>query len=297
MIVSRRNFLTSSAGGAAAVVWSRRLPAAEALEEFSFVIVSDTHLGRQDSKAPQRQWEQAIAEINAAEGDFALHLGDVVDSGRPAQYPLYEASRNLLNKPIHEVPGNHDPVELFEKHVAAPIDRVFDHAGVRFVLFNNSRQGDHLGFITPEQNAWLAKQFDEAASKDLKIVVGCHVPIHYNSAPDRAWYVKPSDGQKGFYDVLDRHLDRVLAVFHGHFHNGIRGWRDHGQVVESLCPSLCYNQNRNLELALITGKTTGFFIEELRPGYVLATLGKGRLSMRYKPLGADVSGEYRAEWS
>lgn len=297
MIVSRRTFLSSSAGGAAAVVWSRRLPAAEALEEFSFVIVTDTHLGRQDSKTPQRQWEQAIAEINDAEGDFVLHLGDVVDSGRPAQYPLYDASRKTLAKPIHEVPGNHDPVDLFEKHVAAPIDRSFDHRGVRFVLFNNSRPGEHLGFITPEQNAWLAKQFDEAASKDLKIVVGCHVPIHYNTNPDRAWYVKPSDGQKGFYEVLDRHLDRVLAVFHGHFHNGIRGWRDHGQVVESLCPSLCYNQNRNLELALITGKTTGFFIEELRPGYVFVTLGKGRLSMRYKPLGVEVSGEYKAEWS
>jgi len=44
------------------------------------------------------------------------------------------------------------------------------------------------------------------------------------------------------------------------------------------------------------GKATGFFVEELRPDYVLATLGKGRLTMQYKPLGADPRGTYTAEW-
>lgn len=297
MQVDRRAFLTAVAVGGSALVRTRRLPAADGLDEFAFVIVSDTHLGRQESKTPERQWRQAIDEINAAPGDFVLHLGDVVDSGRPAQYPVYAELRKSLNKPIHEVPGNHDPVELFERHVRTPIDRSFDHAGVRFVLFNNSHRDSHLGFITPEQTTWIAKQCDDAAAKGLKVVVACHVPIHTNRAPDRAWYVKPEDGQTGFYEAIDRHADCVLAVFHGHFHNGIRGWRDRGRLVEVLCPSVCYNQSRKLEEALAAGKTDGFFVPELRPGYVLVTLGKGRLTMRYKPLGADANGEYAAEWS
>ena len=41
----------------------------------------------------------------------------------------------------------------------------------------------------------------------------------------------------------------------------------------------------------------GFFVEELRPGYVLAELGKGKLTLRYKPLGADQHGVYSAVWS
>lgn len=295
MTLDRRSFLAGTAGLIA--LGSCKLPAAEGLDEFSFVIVSDTHLGRQDSRAPERQWKAAIAEINEAPGDFALHLGDVVDQGREPQYPLYAELRKTLKKPIHEVPGNHDPVALFEKHIAAPIDRAFDHAGVRFVLFNNAHTDSHLGFITPEQIAWLDKQFAEAAEKKLKIVVGCHVPIHKNSPPDRAWYVKPEEGQTAFYELLDRHADRFLAVFHGHFHNGIRGWRDHKNVVEVLCPSICYNQNRSLELALKAGKTDGFFVEELRPGYVLVTLGQGKLTLRYKPLGAEQHGEYAAEWT
>lgn len=294
---TRRAFLSAAAVGGAGLVWTQRLPAAAALDEFAFVLVSDTHLGRQESKAPERQWRQAIDEINAAPSDFVLHLGDVVDSGRPAQYPVYAELRKTLRKPIHEVPGNHDPVELFETHIRTPIDASFDHAGVRFILFNNSHNDSHLGFITPEQTAWISKLCDEAAAQNLKIVVACHVPIHKNSAPDRGWYVKPEDGQTGFYEAIDRHVDRVLAVFHGHFHNGIRGWRDRGKLVEVLCPSVCYNQSRKLEEALQAGKTTGFFVPELRPGYTLVTLGRGRLTMQYKPLGADVNGEYAAEWS
>jgi 3',5'-cyclic AMP phosphodiesterase CpdA len=295
MSLDRRSFLAGTAGA----LWLGSFPvrAAEGLDEFTFVIVSDTHLGRKDSKTPERQWKQAIVEINDGPGDFVLHLGDVVDSGREPQYPLYAELRKTLAKPIHEVPGNHDPVEFFKKHIVAPIDRSFDHGGVRFILFNNSHRDSHLGFITPEQIAWLDKQCAGAKEKDLKIVVACHVPIHFNTVPDRAWYVKPADGQTAFYEVLDRYTDRFLAVFHGHFHNGIRGWRDHHDVVETLCPSICYNQSRNLELALKAGKTQGFFVEELRIGYVLATLGRGKLTLRYKPIGAEPHGEYAATWT
>lgn len=296
MPLTRRKLLgaASLAGG---LLWSKRLPAADNLAEFSFVIVSDTHLGRNDNEAAERNWLRAVEEINNAQGDFVLHLGDVVDGGRPALYPRYAEIRKTLAKPIHEIPGNHDPVALFEKHIAAPIDRAFDHAGVRFLLLNNSHTDSHDGFFTADQLTWLARECETAAAKDLKLVIACHVPVHKNLHPDRGWHVKPADGQTAFYELIGRHNERVLALVHGHFHNGIRGWRDRGRLVEVLCPSVCYNQDRKLEIALKEGKTTGFFVEELRPGYLLVTLGAGRLTLRYKPLGAAVHGEYSAEWS
>lgn len=296
MTLNRRSFLGSAAAGGFLWLGSQRLAAADKLDEFSFVIVSDTHLGRKESTTPERQWRRAIEEINAAPGDFVLHLGDVVDSGRKPQYPIYAETRKELKKPIYEIPGNHDPNDLFEQHIRAPIDTALDHGGVRFLIFGNAHNDSHLGFITAEQIAWLERQCEDAKAKDLRIVVGCHVPIHANTNPDRGWYVKPADGQTAFYALLDRHADRFLACFHGHFHNGIRGWRDRGSLVEVLCPSVCYNQSRQLEAHLKTGKAQGFFVEELRPGYVLVTLGKGRLTMRYKPLGEDAHGEYSAEW-
>ena len=42
--------------------------------------------------------------------------------------------------------------------------------------------------------------------------------------------------------LRQRHADRILACLHGHFHNGIRGWRDHGQTVEVLSGLLVGDQ-------------------------------------------------------
>lgn len=296
MTFSRRSLLAGAAGCLAGVSsWSLR--AADELDEFSFEIVSDTHLGRNDNDAAERQWRAAITELNVAPGKFVLHLGDIVDSGREPQYPIYAATRKNLRKPIYEIPGNHDPHDLFEMHVRAPLDTSFDHGGVRFLLLANAHRDSHDGFITPDQIGWLKKRCGEAAAKDLRVIVCCHVPVHTNGHPDRGWYVHPDDGQTPFYEVIMHYSDRVLACFHGHFHNGIRGWRDRDNLVEVLFPSVCYNQDRKLEDHLKTGSAKGFFVDELRPGYVLATLGKGRLTLRCKPLGAELHGEYSAEWS
>jgi hypothetical protein len=296
MNINRRSLLAGAAGWLAGI-YTWRLPAADQLDEFSFEIVSDSHLGRNDDLTAERQWREAITELNGGKGKFVLHLGDVVDGGREPQYPIYAATRKELKKPIYEIPGNHDPHELFEKHVRSPIDTSFDHGGVRFLLLGNAHRDSHDGFITAEQIAWLDKQCGEAAAKDLRIIVCCHVPVHANAHPDRGWFVKAADGQAAFYELAKRYADRILACFHGHFHNGIRGWRDRGSLVEVLFPSICYNQDRKLEEHIKTGTAKGFYVDELRPGYVLATLGKGRLTLRYKPLGAELHGEYSAQWS
>lgn len=294
---TRRQMLMTTAAGSAPFFWSRRLLGAEDLKPLSFVVVSDTHLGRKDNEQAEENWRIAIGEINEQPGEFVLHLGDVVDGGRKKQFPIYVETRKLLKKPIFEIPGNHDPVELFQKHIAKKTDRSVEYGGVRFVLFNNAHRDSHDGFITDDQISWLTREFEEAAKKNLKIVACCHVPIHANKHPDRGWYVKPKNGQEGFYKLLDRYSDRILATMHGHFHNGIRGWRDHGKTVETLFPSVCYNQNRGLKQHLADGNATGFFVDELRAGYVLATIGNGRMTLRYKPLGAKLNGEYRASWT
>ena len=280
---NRRQLLASSAGVAMALV-VRPVPSAVKSEDLTFVIVSDTHLGRKDNRTAEKQWRQAINEINQHSAEFVLHLGDIVDGGRAAQYPVYVETRGHLKKPIFEIPGNHDPLDLFHKHVAAETDRVIDRGNVRFLLFNNAHCDSHNGFITAQQLKWLEQQMTDAAAKAMGIMLCCHVPVHSNKHPDRGWYVKPADGQAGFYDLLSRFSDRVIACLHGHFHNGIRGWQDHG-TIESLVPSVCYNQDRGLAKHLASGAAQGFFVDELRPGYLLATIREGQFAMRYKPLG------------
>jgi len=290
MSLNRRTLLAAAAA-LPALSFSRRLFAAEGLPALRFIVVSDTHLGKGDSPSPGRNWSKAIDEINGLPGEFVLHLGDVVDSGREPYYPQYAEFRTKLKKPIHEIPGNHDPDDLFRKYVSAQIDRSVDYGGVRFVLLGNAHRDSHLGFVTPAQLAWLAEQFAEAAAKNLRIVLCSHVPAHTNAHPDRGWHVKPADGQTGLYELIDKHADRVVALLHGHFHNGVRGWQDRRRLVEVVLPSVLYNQDRGWKQK----GAAGFVLDEFRPGYTLATLGEGKLTLEYKVLGAEVNGRYEAE--
>ncbi len=291
--LGRRDLL---AAAGSVLICSTRIPAAEKLAPISFAVVTDTHLGRKDNLAAERNWKKAILEINESPSQFVLHLGDVVDQGREEQYTVYQKSLALLKKPIHEIPGNHDSPKLFAKHVVEKTDRSVDYGKVRFVLCNNSRRDSHDGFISKTQIDWLKTTFENSRKEKRKIVVCCHVPIHSNKHPDRGWYVKPDNGQAEIYKILKEYSDIVIASFHGHFHNGIRGWQDN-EWVECLMPSVCYNQNRNLKKHLADGTAKGFFVDELRPGFVLAELGNGLLTMRYKPLGNPVNGQWKSTFN
>jgi 3',5'-cyclic-AMP phosphodiesterase len=136
--VSRRAALVGGAAGLIALLrWPVWLPADhKPLPEFSFLVVSDTHLGRGDQEGPARQWARTAKQIDSTAGDFVLHLGDVVDGGREAQYAVYKDIRKTIRKAVHEIPGNHDPQELFERHLRKPVELALDHKGVRFLLLN-----------------------------------------------------------------------------------------------------------------------------------------------------------------
>ncbi len=266
--------------------------AAEDWPDFSFIIVTDTHVGYKNGDSARRQWKKTAEELAKAKGDFILHLGDLVDKGQEDQYPVYKEIRDTIGKPFYEIPGNHDSQDLFEKYINQTSDRSFDHGGVRFVLFNNASAESHDGFITDSQNEWLQKEFEEAVEKSLRILICAHVPIHNNRHPDRGWYVKPENGQTKFYQLIDRYSDQVLAIFHGHFHNGIRGWEDRSPLHEILFPSALYNLDRGLE----EKDAPGYNLKEFRPGYVLATFAKGQLNLRYQVTGEGDSAEKILDW-
>lgn len=282
---SRRKFLiTLGAATGAIVLRPMCLRAADKPRSaLDFIIISDTHLGKGDSLAPERLWLKTATEVNAAPGAFVLHLGDIVDSAREEQYAPYLEARKLIKKPVHEIPGNHDEPEHFKKHIRQDVDTAFDHEWLRVVLMNNSHRDSHDGFFTAEQLAWLARSCDEAAERGLCLLVCTHVPVHSNTHPDRAWYVKPANGQTEFYAIMKKHESRVLGVFHGHYHNGIRGWDDRAPLHEVIFPSALYNQDRKLEAQ----KAAGYNLPEFRPGYTLVRLREGAMILEYKVTGAE----------
>jgi len=284
---SRRSFLSALVAGAGSLAfWPRCLRADGAkLGRLSFIVVTDTHLGYRDQDRAAELWKNAAGEVAKAEGDLVLHLGDIVDGGRESQYPLYIAARKTIGKPVHEIPGNHDPEALFAKYIRKTIDTVVDHKWLRFLLLNNSRTDSHDGFLSDEQIDWIDRQCRDAARHNMFVALCMHVPAHKNLHPDRGWYVKPENGQAKLYETVRQYQDRVVAFLHGHFHNGIRGWDDHVPVHEICFPSALYNRDRRLE----EQDAPGYNPKEFRPGFTQVTIEEGAMTLTYKPVGATES--------
>lgn len=289
---SRLNRLTRrtslKAGVASVVLWPACLQTlAASRDPISFVIVTDTHLGYRDKDSAAKLWLKTATEINESPGDFVLHLGDIVDGGREEQYPIYLDARKLIQKPVYEIGGNHDPEDLFRKYIRDESSLVVEQGWLRFLLLNNARRESHDGFLSEEQLAWLESQCDRAQQDDCFINICMHVPAHPNRHPDRGWYVKPEHGQNEFHEIMGRYKERIVAVMHGHFHNGIRGWNDRHDVHEICFPSALYNLNRGLE----EKSAPGFNPLEFRAGYTLATIRAGAMTLQYKPTGSETSVE------
>jgi hypothetical protein len=283
--LTRRTALSALAAGTGTLAFAPQCLAASSrkLPTVSFIVVSDTHLGHHDQDHAARQWAETAAEIAKSEAELVLHLGDVVDGGREAQYPVYLKTKKSIGKPVHEIPGNHDPEPLFEKHIRQAVSTAVDHKWLRFLLINNSRTDSHDGFVSDEQIEWIDRRCAEAARLDRFVILCMHVPAHKNLHPDRGWYVKPGEGQMDLYQTIERHRDRVLALFHGHFHNGLRGWSDHGSLHEICFPSALYNRDRKLEAQ----QAPGYNLDEFRAGYTVVTMKDGIMRLEYKPLGAE----------
>jgi calcineurin-like phosphoesterase family protein len=285
--LSRRRMLASLGVACGALVLRPRClqGAGEKLPEITFPVVTDTHLGYQGKDSAKGQWEKTAAELDAAPGPFVLHLGDVVDGGREEQYPIYLDVRKRIKKPVHEIPGNHDPLEKFAKHLRKTVDVAIEHEWLRVVLLGNAHTDSHDGFLSADQLKWLGEECAQAAKREQRLLLAMHVPAHTNANPDRGWYIKPENGQKELYALVQQHRDRVLALFHGHFHNGLRGWDDRAPVHEVVFPSALYNQDRKLEAA----KAPGYNPDEFRAGYTQVRIKAGAIELAYKPVGAEVS--------
>lgn len=276
--MQRRTMLAAGAIAATQLVKLPLLRAAESRKDVEFVVVSDTHLGYKDQDSALKLWAKTAAAIDESPGEFVLHLGDVVDRGVDEQYPKYLEARRQIRKPVHEIPGNHDPAETFQKHLRQNVDFAFAHDWLRIVLVNNSRPDSHDGFFTGQQLAWLQEQAETAAKENQQLLFALHVPVHKNQHPDRGWYVKPASGQAEFYELLKQHEKRTLALFHGHFHNGLRGWQDHGRLHEVCFPSALYNLDRKLEAQ----KAPGYNPLEFRPGYTRVKITASEIQLRFQ---------------
>jgi hypothetical protein len=252
--VDRRGFLQCMAWAGTGLVWvaaggilsSRTLSQAAAADaapaaDFSFVQISDTHIGfkGEANKDALGTFEQALARIKALEPApaFIIHTGDLTHAQKAGAFDtVTEALKGTRAERVFYVPGENDVFADGGKEYLGRFGgsagtgwQSFDYKGVHFIgLVNvlNFKAGG-LGSLGPSQLDWLKKDV-EGLSSSTPIVVFAHVPL-WAVYPKWGWVT--DDGEQalsslkrfGSVTVLNGHIHQVLHRVEGNisFHTAL----------------------------------------------------------------------------
>jgi Icc protein len=233
-------------GIAFAMTASGTFAASAATNDFTFVQISDSHIGFTQPANPDvaGTLSATVDRINAlpVQPAFVIHTGDVTHLARADQF---DAAKNILGRlkaPLIVIPGEHDAIgaEGAKRFLAAFPNSAapdgwwsFDRNGVHFVALVNVFNYETMGVLGQAQLDWLAK--DLAAQKsDTPIVVFGHVPLY---ALYPAWGWTTEDGAKAI--AMLRRFSAV-TVLNGHIHQIITQ-RD-GNIAFATAAATAYPQ-------------------------------------------------------
>jgi 3',5'-cyclic AMP phosphodiesterase CpdA len=252
--VDRRGFLKCMAWAGTGMVWavsggilgcsrvdqqpgkSEKVEEGTATPSFTFVQVSDSHLGfnREPNRNVAETYREAIAKINglAQQPAFVLHTGDLTHLAKAEEFDAVDQlHRSIRAGQVYSVPGEHDlegnnPRRFMERYGQGAVAdglgwRSFDYQGVHFVGLNNcmALREASLGLLGQEQLAWLRR--DLAGKGDnTPIVVFAHIPL-WSVYPQWNWGTRDSAqamellARFGSVTVLNGHIHQILQKVEG----------------------------------------------------------------------------------
>ncbi|HET6438285.1 MAG TPA: metallophosphoesterase [Anaeromyxobacter sp.] len=194
----------------------------EAVRPFTFVQLSDTHVGAPAALNPggTQAFERAVKTVNALtpHPDLVLFTGDLThdseEPGEPARRMrrFQEIARGLSVHTLRTVPGEHDAGldggALF-REVFGETHYAFDHRGVHFVALDNvSRAKPEVG---PEQLEWLRRDLSRFPPT-APIVVFTHRPL-FDLKPEWEWFTSDGDAVMKVLSPFEN-----VTVLYGHIH-------------------------------------------------------------------------------
>jgi len=253
--IDRRSFLRHAAwaGGAVAVAVSggvvttellRPAKARHATADFTFVQISDSHLGFQGKANPDvaGTFSQSIDLVNALPDrpDFVIHTGDVTHFSTVEQFDqAKQMMMSLRTSHVVVLPGEHDAVDdAGQKYLsvfgAATLGTgwfSFDHKGVHFIALVNTTGQQVLGHLGAEQLAWIRKDVAHLSS-ETPIVVFSHIPLFEMYTP---WGWGTDDAGQAL--GLLRRFGSVTCL-NGHVHQVIS--KTEGNVTFHTCAPTAY---------------------------------------------------------
>jgi 3',5'-cyclic AMP phosphodiesterase CpdA len=231
--VKRGDFLEHVAWTGTGIAWSlsatgllASAPATAAADAFSFVQISDSHIGfaRPENPDVLGTFSKAIAAINArpVPPAFVVHTGDVTHLAKPAQFDAAKQVLSTLKAPLIVLPGEHDVIgsprgffDAFPRSDAPNGWFSFEQGGIHFLSLVNVFNFEVDGKLGSEQLDFVEK--DLAAQKtSTPIVVFGHVPLYALYPP---WGWTTEDGARVLAAL--RRFDAV-TVLNGHIHQIIQ---------------------------------------------------------------------------
>ena len=201
---------------------------------FTFVQISDTHIGFTKDANPDvvGSLRRASADINglAQRPALVVHTGDVSHLSKPAEFgQAKELLQEIRVDRVHTVPGEHDALDNGLGGYLKEFDHdgrgrpwySFDQGGVHFIGLSNVLNFK-LGTMTSlgdEQLAWLKDDL-KRVSHSTPVVVLAHIPLWTVWAP---WGWGTADGDQaiallrpyGSVTVLNGHIHQVLQKVEG----------------------------------------------------------------------------------
>ncbi|HEY8624345.1 MAG TPA: metallophosphoesterase [Casimicrobiaceae bacterium] len=194
----------------------------EAVSPFSFVQISDSHVGFHGPPNPlgTQAFERAVTMINALpqQPDLILFTGDLIDDSEYSDINeknlkrFQEIVRGLKVQNIKYVPGEHDAAldgGVLFRETFGETHYSFDHRGVHFIALDNVSRGRPE--VGPEQIAWLKKDLARFP-KTAPIIVFTHRPL-FDLKPEWEWFTIDGDA---VMNVLEPYQN--VTVLYGHIH-------------------------------------------------------------------------------
>jgi outer membrane protein assembly factor BamB len=202
------------------------LPAAAARADFTFVHITDTHVGATDDEKSHAFTDAAMFREIAAlkpRPAFVANTGDVAEIATPKEYDVWQRTiRHLGDVPIYSAPGNHDvrwnPLgkEGYRVGTKQPLFQSWDVENVHFVLLDPTVLLQHWGHFSKSQLDWLKTDL-EKIGPDKPVVIGFHHWVGRESVQ--------VDNEQELLDLVSGY--NVVLWLQGHGHSDV-GWNVNG---------------------------------------------------------------------
>jgi plastocyanin len=243
-VLNRRSLLKCAAWAGTGVVWTMRggllgsvdlvnaARAAEMAKGFSFVQISDSHIGfnKEPNPTPHVTLQSAIDQIKALPNApaFVVHTGDVSQLSKPEEFDTAMQIIKGVGRDVHYIPGEHDTINdngvgFFTRFNGSAEKKwySFDADGAHFVALVNvlDLKAGGFGQLGHEQLEWLEKDL-KGRSSSTPIVVLAHMPMWTVSsewgwgtddAPAALSYLK----RFGSVTMLNGHIHQVIRKVEG----------------------------------------------------------------------------------